>query len=246
MSCPHRLEVQACFDGELDAVSAATIESHIEGCAECAKLRADLEAVRTVMREQLPYHRADAALRRRIDAALDRERSAWRLHVAPFWKGAASGGVTVALAASLMLTLLGPTAQEQIASDVVSAHLRSLMGSHLIDVASSNHHTVKPWFSGHADIAPPVENFAQEGFTLVGGRVDYVHGERAAVVVYRHGAHVVNLFVWKNDGAARPGLRTRNGYKLLAWAKGDLFYCAVSDAAPEELKKLQHLVESNA
>ncbi len=244
MSCPHRLEVQACFDGELDAVSAATIESHLEGCAECAALRADIEAVRGLMREQAPYYRADEALRRRIAAALDRESGTRRLRVAPFWAGAASGGAAIALAASLMLALLGPSVQDQIASDVISAHLRSLMGTHLIDVASSDHHTVKPWFDGHADIAPPVENFAKEGFKLVGGRVDYVHGERAAVVVYRHGAHVVNVFVWKNDGAATPGLRKRNGYTLLAWAKGDLFYCAVSDTATEELKTLEGLIQA--
>lgn len=242
MSCPHRLEVQACFDGELDAVSAAAIENHIEGCTECAKLRADIDAVRSLMREQAPYHRADAALRRRIATALARESGTRRLPT--FWKGAASGGAAVALAASMMLTLLGPSVQDQIASDVVSAHLRSLMGTHLIDVASSDHHTVKPWFDGHADIAPPVENFADQGFKLVGGRVDYVHGERTAVVVYRHGAHVVNVFVWKNDGAATAGLRRRNGYTLLAWAKGDLFYCAVSDTATEELKTLAGLIQA--
>ena len=241
MSCPRRLEAQACLDGELDAVSSAAVERHIEGCAECTELRTEIEAIRRLMREEVPYHKAGDLLRARIRRNLDR--GAGRIRPTGFWKGAASGGAAVALAASLMLLLFQPSTQDEIARDVVSAHLRSLMGTHLIDVASSDHHTVKPWFDGHADVAPPVADFADRGFRLVGGRVDYVHGERAAVVVYRHGAHVVNLFVWRNDGAASPGTRTKNGYNLLAWAKGDLFYCAVSDAAPGELKAFQRLVE---
>jgi len=246
MNCPRRMDVQASLDGELDALSAAAIERHLESCEECAGLRADIEAIRRMMREDAAYHRADAALRNRIGKALDRASGARRLGMGPFWRGAASGGAAVALAASLMLLLFLPSAQNEFANDVVSAHLRSLMGAHLIDIASSDHHTVKPWFAGHADVAPPVADYAAQGFKLVGGRVDYVHGERAAVVVYRHGAHVVNLFVWKNDGAAAPGTRTRNGYHLLAWAEGDLFFCAVSDAAPDELKVLQRLVEKAA
>jgi anti-sigma factor RsiW len=242
MSCPRKLEVQACLDGEMDAVSSAAVERHIEGCAECTALRGEIEAIRRLMREEAPYHRASGAFRARLGKALEREAGV-RARPNAFWRGAASGGVAVALAASLALLLLRPTAQDEIAGDVVSAHLRSLMGTHLIDVASSDHHTVKPWFDGHADVAPPVADFAGQGFKLVGGRVDYVHGERAAVVVYRHGAHVVNLFVWKNDGAASPGSREKNGYHLVAWAKGDLFFCAVSDTDADELKALQRLVQ---
>jgi anti-sigma factor RsiW len=244
MNCPRRLEVQACVDGELDAVAAAEVERHVEDCAECAELRTEIEAIRHLVREEAPYHRAGDLLRVRIRRNLDREAGGAR--PTGFWRGAASGGVAVAIAASLMLLLFRPSAQDAIAADVVAAHLRSLMGTHLVDVASSNHHTVKPWFSGRADIAPPVTDYAGQGFKLVGGRVDYVHGERAAVVVYRHGAHVVNLFVWRNDGAAFPGLRMQNGYNLLAWAKDDLFFCAVSDAAPEELKTLRRLIEGSA
>lgn len=244
MSCPRKLEVQACLDGELDAVSSAAVERHVEGCAECAALRAEIETVRYLLRDEAPYHRAGDLFRDRLHNALDREQGVRRLPA--FWKGAASGAAAVAMAATLMLMLFRPSVQDQIAQDVVSAHLRSLMGTHLIDVASSDRHTVKPWFDGHADVAPPVVDHAAQGFTLVGGRVDYVHGERAAVVVYRHGAHVVNLFVWRNDGRASPGARTRNGYHLLAWARGDLFYCAVSDTDPQELKVLQKLIEASA
>jgi anti-sigma factor RsiW len=151
----------------------------------------------------------------------------------------------MALAASLALFVALPPAQDEMANDVVAAHLRSLMGTHLIDVASSNHHVVKPWFAGHADISPPVTDYAREGFPLVGGRVDYVDGARAAVVVYRHGAHVVNVFAWKDDGRAKAGARNLDGYHLLAWKEGGLFFCAVSDMDAKELQALSELIREN-
>jgi len=247
MSCGRTLQVQAYLDGELDAVAAASIEQHLETCAECAEVRAGIVAIRKAMRGQATYHHAGAALRGRISKAL---RGGTISAVAGlgrrFWSGALSGAVATALAASLIVYVMAPSAQDQIASDVISAHLRSLMGTHLIDVASSNQHTVKPWFDGHADVSPPVADYGEDGFKLVGGRVDYVHGERAAVVVYRYGQHVVNVFTWKNDGIAKPGMKNLNGFRMLAWRSGDLFYCAVSDMAPAELDELSQLIRKTA
>ncbi|MDE2264816.1 MAG: anti-sigma factor [Alphaproteobacteria bacterium] len=245
MSCNRALEVQSYLDGELDAMAALAVERHIETCADCAALRDHIETIRKAMRE-VPYHRADPAFHTRLSKTLDREAGPWPRVGSRFWLGAASGFASAAIAAVLMVVVLMPSAQDRIASDVVSAHLRSLMGNHLVDVASENRHTVKPWFDGHVDISPPVADYAAEGFTLIGGRVDYVHGERAAVTVYRHGRHVVDVFAWKNDGAARPGEKTRNGYHLYAWKSGDLFLCAVSDTDPQELKRLAQLINQTA
>lgn len=243
MTCPRQLEVQAYLDGEMDGASSVAIERHIEGCAACTAFKDDLESIRSAIRG-LPYHAASTALQQMVDRALKRENGGAR--PTAFWKGAASGGVGVALAASLVLFLLRPVPQDEIAHDVVTAHLRSLVASQPVDVVSSDHHTVKPWFDGRTDVAPVAENFAKQGFVLVGGRVDYVHGMRAAVLVYRHGAHVVNVFAWKNDGSATPGLREKNGYTLLAWQKGDVFYCAISDTSARDLKNLEALIQSRA
>lgn len=246
MTCPRKLEVQAYFDGETDAASSAEVERHLLGCPECVALQDDIAAIRSAMR-QVRYHAAGEKLRARVRHALDRESGRTVVRPSPsFWKGAASGIGATALAACLGLFLLLPQQQDEIANDIVTAHVRSLMGAHLVDVASSDHHTVRPWFDGRADIAPPADNFAQQGFQLVGGRLDYVDGRRAAVVVYRHGAHVVNVFAWRSDGAAKPGLHSRNGYTLLAWKSGDLFYCAVSDASVGELQKLEQLMQHTA
>ncbi|MDR3527243.1 MAG: zf-HC2 domain-containing protein [Rhizomicrobium sp.] len=242
MSCSRQLEVQAWLDDEMDAVSGAALERHIAGCEDCARLRSDIEALRAAL-HQAPYHRASQSLRRGLTNALARESGGRR--PLGFWTGAATGMGATAMAACLALFLLLPSAQDEIAHDVVTAHLRSLAGNHLVDVVSSDHHTVKPWFDGRADLAPATADFDKQGFKLVGGRVDYVHGSRTAVLVYRHGAHVVNVFAWKNDGAARAGLRQKNGYTLLSWASGDLFYCAISDTATQDLQSLAHLIKQS-
>jgi len=250
MSCERALQTQAYLDGEMDSLASVEIERHIESCAECAALRDTIDALRRDIRDQASYHRADSTLREHVTNALDREGAPARTpsiaRPRPFWSGAFSGAAAMALAATLIFFIFVPAAQDQVANDVAAAHLRSLMGNHLIDVASSNQHTVKPWFDGHVDIAPPVADYGDQGFDLVGGRVDYVDGQRAAVVVYRHGKHIVNVFAWKNDGKASPGFKTRNGYHLLAWQGGDLFYCAISDMAPGELEALSHLIQKTA
>jgi anti-sigma factor RsiW len=124
--------------------------------------------------------------------------------------------------------------------------VRSLLGAHLIDVASSNHHVVKPWFAGRTDFSPPVGDYAEQGFPLVGGRLDYVDGRRAAVLVYRHGAHVVNVFVWKDDGSLSAREKDVSGYHILSWKEGGLFFCAVSDMESGELRDLSGLFQKNA
>jgi len=252
MACSEALRVQDYFDGELDASAAADIERHVEGCGECAALLRSLEAVRDAMRQSMLYHRASPRLASRITDALDRETGhQWslaglNLRGQQFWLGAASGIMATALAASLAFLVLLPPASNQLVNDVLGAHLRSLMENHLIDVASSDQHTVKPWFAGHADVSPPTADFPKEDYRLVGGRVDYVDGHRAAVLVYRHGAHTINVFSWARSGDALPNIVTRKGYHEVFWRSGDLVFCAVSDTALDELLGLVRLLKEIA
>ena len=127
--------------------------------------------------------------------------------------------------------------------DLVSAHVRSLMPAHLIDVASTDKHTVKPWFSTHTDVSPVVADFEPQGYRLIGGRADYVNHQRSAVVVYQHGHHFINVFSWAATQRALPKNATRNGYHLICWTAGDLAYCAVSDTAWDELLGLARLLQ---
>ena len=158
-----------------------------------------------------------------------------------FWSGAASGAAAMALAAALAFVVILPSPSNPLVNDVMNAHLRSLMENHLIDVESTDQHTVKPWFAGHADVSPVVADFDEQGYKLIGGRADYLDHQRSAVVVYRHGAHVINVFSWAGKGSL-PDNATRSGYHLAFWREGDLDYCAVSDTGWDELLGLVRLL----
>ena len=247
MACDQSLQTQAYLDGELDAADSLKAEAHLENCADCQAMAADHAEMKAAM-AGATYHRASPELRARIGAALDAESKVISIP-APrrkdrFWLGAGSGAGGMAIAAALAFFLFLPT-NAVVVSDLAEAHQRSLVSEHLIDVASSDHHTVKPWFAGHADVSPPAEDFKADGFTLAGGRADYVHGARAAVVVYRHGAHVINLFAWADRGQSLPASGTRDGYRMILWKQDDLDLAAVSDVDPNELDQFVKLVKKS-
>jgi anti-sigma factor RsiW len=253
MQCGESLRVQAYFDGELDAPSAADLERHSETCGECRALLQDLKQVRTALRQNLTYASTPPALRARVMRALDLKSAVKspRLHgerlrslqPPPFWKGAFTGIGATALAAGIVFFLLAPPLTNSIFDQLVSAHVRSLMPDHLIDVVSTDKHTVKPWFAGHADVSPAVADFDGQGYRLIGGRADFFDHQRAAVVVYQHGSHVINVFSWAADKRGMPKNTTLNGYHLAFWKTGNLEYCAVSDTAWGELIGLVRLLQ---
>jgi len=248
MPCNEGLRLQAYFDGEIDAGAVLEVERHLQGCADCAALLADLEATRQLIRRDAPYYRAPAGLREGIMAKFDREDGVQtpppaRLSFSRrFLSGAAGGAGITALAATLVFFLAVPR-PDPLAGDLMNAHLRSLMSDHLIDVVSSDRHTVKPWFAGHTDVSPPAADFEKEGYKLIGGRADYVDGHRAAVVVYRHGLHIVNVFAWAASTEKLPGEVTQKGYHIACWNSADLNYCAVSDTGLDELLDLVRLIK---
>jgi len=256
MQCAESLRLQAYFDGELDALSAADIERHAEVCAECRGLLEDLQQTRAALRRDFPSIGAPPALRARIMRALDQESAIksprveggqptrWR--PPPFWRGVFSGAGGAAIAAGIAFFLLAPSLTNPLLDDLVSAHVRSLMPDHLIDVVSTDKHTVKPWFAGHADVSPVVADFDQQGYRLIGGRADYFDRQRAAVVVYQHGSHVINVFSWAADRHGVPSNTTRSGYHMAFWKAGDLVYCAVSDTGWDELLGLVRLLQELA
>jgi anti-sigma factor RsiW len=253
MQCAEHLRVQAYFDGELDALAAADVERHSETCAECRAMLLDMGQMRSALRQDLTYASAPPALRASILHALDEQSVLESPHLEtrrqrlrpsrPFWAGAFSGIFGTALAAGLAFLVLAPPPVNPVLDDLVSAHVRSLMPEHLIDIVSTDKHTVKPWFAGHTDVSPVVADFDQQGYRLVGGRADYFEHQRAAVVVYQHGSHVINVFSWAADQRGLPKDTTRNGYHLAFWKAGNLAYCAVSDTAWDELLGLARLLQ---
>lgn len=250
MPCPESLRVQAYGDGEVDALSAIAIEQHLEHCAECRGLRADTEQLGAAIRRAAAGAPTPPELRARILAALDREdraahgtpsRQQRRWHFPSLWFGAAGGVGAAAIAATLAFVMLSAPAAPLL-EELLNAHQQSLLPSHLIEVVSTDQHTVKPWFAGHADVSPVVADLASQGYQLIGGRADYLERQRAAVVVYQHGSHVINVFSWAGTPRAIPGNTTRDGYHVACWRAGNLDYCAVSDMGWEDLSALVRLL----
>jgi mycothiol system anti-sigma-R factor len=252
MACPETARVQTYLDGELDATASAEFARHVELCAECRAALGELRDLRTVLRRDLAREQAPPALRARVLRALDEEHAAairqpaprpgraWPLR--PFWLGAFSGVGAAAVMATVAFFLLTARFNGSLVDELVAAHLHSLLPDHLIAVASTDRHTVKPWFAGRTDVSPVVADFASQGYRLVGGRVDALARQRAAVLVYQHGPHLINVFSWATDQPVLPKDTTRNGYHFAFWRAGNLEYCAVSDTGWEELLGLERLL----
>jgi anti-sigma factor RsiW len=247
VNCPESRRVQTYLDGETVDIDAT--EQHLASCRDCAELRDQLLELRGGIHAEADYYRAGAVLRGRIGAALDREdhkRLSFGMFSRQFWAGTGGGALATVCAGLLAAFLFLPPLSDRVTDDVLTAHLRSLMPGHLVDVASGNHHTVKPWFAGRTDVSPPVAEFTREGYTLIGGRTDIVDGRRAAVTIYRHGAHIINVFAWPADDKRLPSVVSRNGYHLVFWKSGNVAFCAASDTALDELLALTRLLNAMA
>ena len=251
MNCSEaEVLIHALIDGELDAGHVRDVEAHVASCADCSKKLADFRTMRRSMAAADVKDRAPAQLRARIEAVLPEPRSnapapsavvdfsARRFNRRFFVGGFALGtALSGAIAATLVLGVLRDDQAQRLASEVVSAHLRSLQPGHLTDVETSDQHTVKPWFNGKLDMAPPVVDLTAKGFTLIGGRLDDINGETAAAIVYRRRNHVINLFVAENLGAKHAGAAatTRHGFNVRHFSEGGLDFWAVSDINAAEL-----------
>jgi anti-sigma factor RsiW len=255
MNCAEaEIMLHALLDGELDAGHARDVEAHVADCAGCTEKLAAFRAMRAAMAAADLKQKPPAALRARIEAALPQRAARAGASVLPFrpsrrlfFSGFGAGAVlSGALAASLMLAVFRNDQDQAIANDVVSAHIRSLQANHLMDVETSDQHTVKPWFDGKVDVAPPVIDLTAEGFTLLGGRLDYIDGEPVASVVYRRRKHIINLFVAQHLGAAHAAVtaRTVQGYNVLHWSEQRLEFWAVSDLDGEELREFVGKISS--
>ena len=244
--------LHALIDGELDAGHAREVEAHAADCAACAAQLKTYRAMREAIAGAGLKESASAALRDRIETALALPApriGAPRQFMQPsrrsFFGGFAAGAaLSGALAAGLALVVFRDDQEQTLAREVVSAHIRSLQGGHLMDVQTSDQHTVKPWFNGKVDVAPPVIDLTAQGFTLLGGRLDYIDGEPMASIVYQRRKHVINLFVTQHLGVAPMGARseTIQGYNLRHWSQDGLDLWAVSDIAADELEEFSQKV----
>jgi anti-sigma factor RsiW len=262
-------------DSELNASSARELTGHLAECEGCREEYALMQEARMAVRSGARYHRAPDFLRAAAGDAgsagsaslagpRDSARAAgWadRLQwlrglFGMRWTGsavAAGLGAVVASAVTLQLVtsgvLLSSGVSDRMADELVSNHVRSLITDHLMDVVSTDKHTVKPWFAGRIDFSPPVEDFAAKGFPLAGGRLEYLEDRPAAALVYRRGPHYINVYVRPEEGGRVTELteEQRRGFNLLDWSDGRFVYDIVSDANPVELRELaRDIAESPA
>jgi anti-sigma factor RsiW len=245
MTCEEaEILLHALMDGELDAGHAREVEEHIAGCAACAaKLAAYREMSQAIATAKMKYT-APLALRRRIEASLPQTQAPSRRAVL---RGFALGSAVSAIAATgLVAIVLREDELQRIQSEIVSAHLRSLQAGHLTDVISTDQHTVKPWFNGKLDVSPPVIDLTAQGFTLIGGRLDYVDARAIGAVVYKRRAHVINLFVAQTSNTERRAakIETLQGFNIRCWRDRGLNFWAVSDLGADELTEFGDKFES--
>jgi anti-sigma factor RsiW len=234
--CGKLLLLQAELDGELDAAESAALAEHRANCPVCRRNESAIVAARQALRHAT-YHRADPELLRAVASRVGGTRPPPSRRASFPWRGPATFGAGAALAAAILLTIL-PVGSPDLVASLVDDHVRALQPGHLLDVVSTNQHTVKPWFDGRLDFAPPVKDLAAEGFPLVGGRLDYLHGRSVAVLVYARGKHIIELFVWPVSG--RPGVPARaerDGYNVVHWEADAMSFAAVSDLDPSGLRE---------
>jgi anti-sigma factor RsiW len=243
-SSRHLLELH--LDGELPASESAEIQEHVENCASCSGLYQRLEQLQSDIRTQVTRHRAPAHLQQSIHDALQKAaaneprapRMRWN------WMAVAASVLLFAsIAWNVAFLRSRDSARDVLGREVLSSHLRSLMGTHLLDVPSSDQHTVKPWFNGKLNFSPDVKDFTSQGFRLVGGRVEYISDRPVAALVYQRRQHFINLFTWPSSSSSPSEYSEmkRSGYNLVSWTEGGMTCWAVSDLQASELEQFAQL-----
>jgi anti-sigma factor RsiW len=223
MKCSSDL-IHAYLDGELKTA----MEEHLATCQTCSEILAALVELKADIRSQVPYYTAPKRLEQPV--RIDR----WR------WAAIAA---TALLAVSVTGNVVSRQPKDLVTDSVLSDHIRSLMGTHLLDVESTDRHTVKPWFNGKLDFSPEVRDFATEGFPLAGGRLEYLAGRPVAALVYRRRQHVVTLFTWPASAApATEGTLSRHGFQVVHWTAGEMTNWAVGDIPLTELEQFKALI----
>jgi anti-sigma factor RsiW len=229
-----RLLIHAYLDGELDPAHALEIERQLAADPALAAERERVEALRGVIRERLPREPAPPGLARRIEAAIGLRPAAARASSHPSWRAlAASVAVAAFLGSGATWLVLSPRPAD--ADMVVASHVRALMAAQPVDVVSSDRHTVKPWFNSRIPESPRVVDLANEGFPLVGGRIDVIGRTPVPTLVYRRRQHLISL----SEVPAGRTLATSQGqiagYNVVSWTDNGIAYWAVSDVAAADL-----------
>jgi anti-sigma factor RsiW len=229
-------------DGELDDLRGRSIEQHLRDCATCMTRYQGMLALHARIRAEVPYFLAPAALRTRVQALVAATRAVTPPRPRPQpdrWRWL-SGGAFAGCAATVLAWVIGTAVvdwrtNEDVAVEAVATHVRATLNNHLIEVASSDQHTVKPWLSARLDYSPPVQDLASEGFPLAGGRLDTLDTKQVATLVYHYRLHTIDVFVRPESAHAPSALRTLRGFNVAHATGSGMDWLAVSDVSPDVL-----------
>jgi len=248
MNCHEAMSLLPVYsDGELDPLQSAEIEKHVLGCADCAARRDELAGLRVRIHAEVPYYAAPPALRERVRAAIARGSGARPQMRQPVnrWRwlstGALAGSAATVLAWFIGSAILDWQVGTDLVAETVANHARATLGNRLIDVASSDRHTVKPWLSSRLDYSPPVQDFSADGLPLAGGRLDYLDGHPVATLVYRYREHTIDVFVRPSIGGTRtssPAKATLRGFNVAHATGAGMEWWGVSDVSADVLQSL--------
>jgi anti-sigma factor RsiW len=250
MNCQETQKLlDAYLDGELDLLKSLELELHFNECQTCSRAYQNRRTLQKAINEGPFYYDAPSNMKRRVLSALGKteERTAQPLIWIWGWQGAAVGMAGVAMIVFAIASLWkGPSADDLLAQEILSSHVRSLMADHLTDVPSTDQHTVKPWFDGKLDFSPQVTDLTTRGFALIGGRLDYLQNRPVAALVYQRRKHFINLYVWPSGAGTNVGENpvTRQGYNLVHWTKSDMTYWAVSDVNMSDLDEFERVLQN--
>ncbi len=270
MNCEEATKLMDGYlDGELDPITSQKIEQHLRECPKCDQAYKIHGSLIRVIGNATPYYKAPAELREQIQSSLrdavgakdkggsgqpgqlsvprpQGERRPVLSHVPWNWLALAAAIMSGALITAVFLPRMRPPNADQfLATQLIASHVRSLMANHLMDVPSSDQHTVKPWLDAKLDFAAPVADLSSQGFPLIGGRLDYLNNHSVAALVYQKRKHFINLFIWPTtpEDSTAQTMVEREGYHLVHWSDGDFTYWAVSDVNPSDLQNFKQLFE---
>src|SRR6266404_969082 len=238
--------LHAYVDGELDLANTRETERHLQTCADCRGTERSIRELRSVLTSDAIAYRAPAHLRRNVRAALRREAKSAQQTLSPWLVFATGAAFAAVLVGAVLFQTMPGVRGNTIVDQVVASHVRSLLAAHLVDVVSSDRHTVKPWFDGKIDFAPEVRDLSANGFPLLGGRLDYLDGKTVVALVYQRNKHPINLFITPEptNRSTSPTVITRRGYNVFSWTNNGMKYWAASDLNQAELSEFTELVRA--
>lgn len=242
-----RTRLDAYHDGELELAPSLALEVHLASCPACSQRYAALRLQSSRIRIEAPRYAAPESLRRSLEGRFSekspsREKAPAKSRTWSIWSLPAAAAAALLLGIAVWSQL--PAGDEALAGEVVAAHTRAMMNGRLVEVASSDQHAVKPWFSTRVDFAPPVKDYAAQGFELAGGRVDYLDNRRVAALAYKQRGHMIDVFIWPLESAREraPATLTQRGFNVVRFDRGRMAYWLVSDLNADDLGRFARLL----